>query len=204
MNANQTATRNAVVSVIFKNIKGTSFVGIRDYVSKPKKEGDVPQISNQTFLVGVNRRKRQENDLAKLKNFDLAPVIEKYGKAVSEKAHLALMIALEKVLATDEEKAILRAQNDATINRSDAQKDAYHWLCKGLKMHKETEDIYVDGYCVNKTVIQEATKHPDTRRDLTKAKDMIKKLAEYDDRLYRCFKVGNKATLRLQGIELPW
>lgn len=196
---NQAQIVKEVATVIFKNIKGTSFVGVRNYTSKSSGN----EVSNQTFLVGVNRVNRLKQDLEALQNFDLAPVVALYGP-IAEEAHLELIIALQKVLAPDSVKAILRAQNDKTINRSDGQKDAYIWLNAGLKMHKETGDIYVDGYCVNKTVLVAGEQKADTRRDKTKAKDLIKKLADVKDRKYRCFKVGNKATLKLQGITLPW
>lgn len=198
--SNQSTIVNAVVSVIFKNIKGTSFVGVRNYTSKSS--GD--QVSNQTFLVGVNRVKRLEQDLVALTNFNVAPVAKLYGQAVADKAKLDLMISLQKVLAPDNVKEMLRAQGDKTIRRSDGQKDAYTWLNAGLKLHNVTGDIYVDGYCINKTVLVEGTPQADIRKDLTKAKDLIKKLADLKDRKYRCFKVGNKATLKLQGITLPW
>lgn len=197
---NQQEIVKAVVSVIFKNIKGTSFVGVRNYTSKSSGN----EVSNQTFLVGVNRVKRLEQDLEALTNFDVAPVASKYGEVVAREAHLELIISLQKVLAPESVKAILRAQNDKTINRSDGQKDAYIWLNAGLKMHKETGDIYVDGYCVNKTVLVAGEAKEDRRKDKTKAKDLIKKLADLKDRKYRCFKVGNKATLKLQGVTLPW
>jgi hypothetical protein len=196
----QEMIRDAVVKLIFKKIKGTSFVGIRNYTSKSSGN----EVSNQTFLVGVNRTKRLQKDLAKLKGFDLKPVIDKYGKAVAEKAQLELIIALEKVLSSEEEKERLRAEGDSTIRRSDAQKDSYIQLANGLKMLKETEDIYVYGYMVKKTELVEGEKKEVKSQPKTKAKRMIKKLAECDDRHYRSFKVGNRATLKIQGIEMPW
>ena len=52
--------------VSVKNIKGTSFVGVKNYENK---EGE---ISNQTFLVGINYENLLKTDYDKLLNFDLS------------------------------------------------------------------------------------------------------------------------------------
>lgn len=189
---------NSIVKVIFSTINGNSFVGIEDYLSK------AGEVSNRVIHVGVDRTKRLEKDLVKLQNFDTTEISEKYGKVPTEKGHLELIIALQKVLATEKEKDVLRAQNDKTVNRSDAQKDAFIHLEKGVKMHIETKDLYVYGYTQSKTVIVPGVYKEVKSQVKTLAKNAIKKAAKLQDNDYRLFKAGNFANIKVQGITMPF
>ena len=114
--SNPLATLLTIVAV--KNIKGTSFVGVRNYQNK---EGE---ISNQTFLVGINYENLLKNDLQKLLDFDPLTLETNIDKDIVLQAHAELIISLRKRLADEETKAQLLAKGDATIKASEAQKDA--------------------------------------------------------------------------------
>lgn len=191
---------STIVKVIFSEINGNSFCGVNDYLSK------AGEISNRVIQVGVNREKRLVKDLEKLNNFDITPIVEKYGKTVAEKAHLELINSLQKVLATEEQKEILRAEKDTTIARSDAQKDAYFVIQeKGLKIHKETLDVYIWGYQVGqKEVLVKGEYKPVKSQAKTLAKREIQKLADVADRKFRLFKAGNFGEIKISGITLPF
>lgn len=189
----------SIVEVLFNNINGNSFVSINNYLSS------AGEVSNRVIQVGVNRSKRLAADLETLKGFDVTEVAEKYGKVVADKAKLEMIISLQKVLASEKEKEVLRAQNDATINRSDAQLDAYYVIQeKGLKIHKETKDVYVWGYTQSKEVLVEGVYKVVKSQAKTLAKKMITKQANLKDSTFRLFKAGNLAQIKLQGVTLPF
>jgi len=189
------AKLNQVATLVAcKTIKGTSFVGIRNY------KNSQGEVSNQTFVVGINYAKLLQNDLDKLKAFDIAPLIAKYDKETVAKAYQELLESLVKRTASELEKEILRANGDATINRSDAQSEAYVNVAKGLKMQDDC--LYIYGLSVRKTVI-EAIEYPTVKSQLkTIVKNEIKKLADLKETKYKQFKLGSLETLNIQGFEI--
>ena len=180
--------------VAVKTIKGTSFVGVQNY------ENSNGEISNQTFLVGINYGKLLENDLKTLLAFDIQPLIAKYDKDIVSKAYSELLVSLTKRTATEFEKEILRASNDSTINRSDAQADAFKSVAKGLK--SKDGSLYIYGLCVKKTVLVEGD-YPTTQSQLkTIVKNEIKRSANLKELKYKQFKLGEFETLKIQGLSL--
>ncbi len=189
-----TKIQNIATLVACKTIKGTSFVGVKNY------ENSKGEVSNQTFVVGINYGKLLENDLKTLQAFDILPLIEKYDKEIVSKAYAELLTSLTKRTATEFEKEILRASNDSTINRSDAQSDAYESLAKGLKA--KDGSLYIYGLCVKKTVLIEGV-YPTVKSQLkTIVKNEIKKNANLKELKYKQFKLGEFETLNIQGLSL--
>lgn len=184
--------------VAVKNIKGTSFVGVRNY------ENRQGEVSNQTFVIGINYANLLKNDLKKLKSNEVKrQVVALYqgnDKETVKKAYFELVTSLEKRTATEEEKAKLKAQGDATINRSEAQKGAYTQLANGLKTQDNALFIY--GLCVRKTILKKGEYKTSNPRAKTLIKNKIKKFAELRETKYKQFKLGNLETLKLQGIEI--
>jgi len=198
MNTTQTTiekTLNNVATIVAcKTINGTSFVGVRNY------ENSKDEVSNQTFVVGINYANLLDNDLKTLKAFDIKPLIAKYNKEVVTKAYTELLNSLIKRTATELEKAILRASNDSTINRSDAQSDAYENVAKGLKM--KDNNLYIYGLCVKKTVLVEGN-YPTVNSQLkTIVKNEIKKSANLKETKFKQFKLGNLEELNIQGFTI--
>ena len=194
-----TSTANKVL-VELNEVQGNTFVSIRNYTNKVKKEGEIPEVSNQVIQIGVNRTKRLQKDLETLKAFDITEVADKFGQETADKAKLALIISLQKVLASEEEKKVLRAQGDKTIKRSDAQKDAYAVIHpKGMKYNYETKELYINGYKTFKEVIKEGYKKPVNSRALTLAKNKIKYDANLLDNNYRNFRIKEIGLLKING-----
>jgi len=182
--------------VASKTIKGTSFVGVRNY------ENSKGEISNQTFVVGINYANLLENDLDTLTNFDLNPILKKYPteRLTVLKAYNELLTSLVKRTATEVEKEKLRQANDLTIKQSDAQTDAYTTIGKGLS-HKDNE-LYLFGLSVRKTVLK-AIEYPTTNsRIKTIIKNDIKKQSDLKDLKVRRFKLGGFETLKMQGFTI--
>ena len=193
-NTIETKLNNVATLVACKTIKGTSFVGIRNY------KNSQGEVSNQTFLVGINYGKLLQNDLDKLKAFDITPLIAKYDKETVANAYKELLTSLTIRTASEVEKEILRASGNATINRSDAQSDVYIDVAKGLKMQDNC--LYIYGLSVRKKVI-ETIEYPTVKSQLkTIVKNEIKKLANLQETKYKQFKLGNLETLNIQGFEI--
>lgn len=194
MNSIAKKLQNISTLVAVKCINGTSFVGVRNY------ENSNGEVSNQTFLVGIDYGKLLESDLETLKAFDIKPLIKEFDKEVVTKAYNELLTSLVKRTATELEKAILRENGDATINRSDAQSDAYVQLAKGLKA--QGDNLYIYGLCVRKEVIVSGDYPTTNSRELTIVKNRIKKDANLKETKYKQFKLGATETLKIQGLEI--
>lgn len=180
--------------VACKTIQGTSFVGVRNY------ENSKGEVSNQTFLVGINYGKLLENDLKTLQAFDVLPLVAKHGKEVVMKAYQEMLASLTKRTASEFEKEILREANDSTIKRSDAQSDAYTTLAKGLKA--KDENLFIYGLCVKKTVLVEGNYPTVNSRLKTIVKAEITKSANLRGGKFKQFKLGAFETLNIQGLKL--
>jgi hypothetical protein len=179
-----------------KTIKGTSFIGIRNYANK---QGEV---SNQTIIAGITYENCLLNDFKVLQeNKDkVFGILQKdYSTELVETAYNNVYVSLEKRLSSDEVKEALRQQNDKTIGLSDGQKNAYIHLTKGVKLHIETMQIHVFGLVVRKTVIKPIEYKETKSRDLTLAQNKIKKVCEFKQDKYRNF-IFDKAEVQLQGI----
>lgn len=201
-NVVSTITRklNQVATIVAcKTINGTSFVGVRNYTNK---QGEV---SNQTFLVGINFIKLLQNDLAKLKAFDIKPLFAEYDKEIVTKAYSELVTSLVKRTASEIEKEVLRANNDKTIAQSDRQHDLYTPLAKGLKTKVDengVEFLYLSGLSVRKEVLEAIEYKPTKSQVKTIVKRKIEKLAELRIKKYRMFKLGRLEDLQIQGVTI--
>jgi hypothetical protein len=193
-----TISKNSQLLATAKTIKGTSFVGLRNYTNS---QGET---SNYTVLVGINFENVLKNDMKSLienKKSIVAELLKTYKSEVIEKAFENVFTSLEKRLSSEAEKEVLRQQNDLTISKSDAQIDAYHHLAKGVKLHIDTLKIHIFGLVVKKTVLQAVEYKAVNSRELTIVQNKIKKLANFKQEKYRTF-IFDKTDLKMQGIEL--
>jgi hypothetical protein len=180
--------------VAVKTIKGTTFIGVRNYKNQ---QGEV---SNQTFIGGINYDNLLKNDLEKLLSFDKKQLGEKFEKEVVEKSYTELVESLKKRTATKEEKAELLANGDKTMVRSEAQKEAYTDVCKGLRI--KDNHLYIFGLIVNKTILEKGVYKDVKSKPETICKNEIKKLADLRETKFKNFKLGEKETLALQGVTI--
>ena len=190
--------KNLKLLVTAKTIKGTSFVGIRDYQNKQN------EISNYTINAGISYENVLIHDFTNLKNkqTEIVAVLKKsYPIAIIEKAYSEVYNSLEKRLSDEQTKAKLRAKGDETIARSDAQINAYINLAKGVKLHKDTMQLHVFGLVVKKTILQPIEYKQTKSRELTIVKNKIEKLCEFKQSKYRTF-IFYKAVVKMQGIEI--
>jgi hypothetical protein len=192
----KTLTQNISLVLTAKTIKGTSFVGIRNYENKQL------EISNQTILVGItyeNCLVHDFNALKESKETVFAELSKKYPIALIELAFAKVYDSLEKRLSSEDVKEKLRLENDTTIARSDAQINAYTRISKGIKIHKESDKLHVFGLVIKKTVIKAIEYKKVNSSDLTIAQNIIKKLCNFKQNKYHTF-IFDKAEVKIQGF----
>lgn len=190
--------KKAVVTAVAKTIKGTAFIGVRGYTNK---EGE---ISNYLVIGGISYEKALEHDFnaLKTKQIEVIAELEKtYSKEVITKAFTNVYESLEKRLSSEEVKEALRAQGDKTIRQSDAQSEAYITLAKGVRLHKETQQIHIFGMVAKKTVLKAIEYKATNSRELTIVQNKIKKLCEFKQDKIRTF-IFDKAEIKLQGVTI--
>ena len=176
--------RIGLVEIVSKTIRGTSFVGVRGYENK---QGE---ISNQTFLVGVDYNKAKKRDVAKVMGFDLAKYIRESNTQFDD---VLLAKAQTKILSS------LQAPNK---KQSDAQKESYEHIGNGVKRHIITKDVFVYGFSCKKTILQEGEYPITNSRPLTLAQKELKKAMNLTSAKYRQFKVANSGEVKMRGFDL--
>lgn len=189
---------NLGLVLVAKTIKGTSFVGINNYENK---QGEV---SNQTIVAGITYENCLVNDfkvLQEKQNEIFETLGKEFSNEVLETAYKNVYTSLEKRLSSEEVKEALRQQNDKTILLSDAQKDAYIHITKGIKVNKETSQIHVFGLVVRKKVVKAIEYKQTNSRELTIAQNKIKKFCDFKQDKYRNF-IFDKAEVKIQGITI--
>lgn len=202
--------KKAVITAVAKTIKGTSFVGIRNYETKRG------EVANYTILVGMSYERLLANDMKALadKQEDIFNELPKqfvkeiegyFSLEVLTQAYKNVADSLEKRLSSDAVKEVLRAENDPTIKASDAQLDAYELIAKGIKRHKETGEIYIFGVQMQKKVIVEAPEETKTKgstpRAMTLAQNAIKKFCDFKQDKYRTFSFDG-SEIAIQGVTI--
>lgn len=186
---------------IFKNMDGAQFIGIREYENANK------GISNYTILVNASYARILENDLKKLQELPLSTLkklVGKYGKALIKKHLDAMILSLQTRMLSEDEKELLREQGNATLNRSDAQKNAYDSTDTAMKAKDEI--VHITGLVVAKQVIKmdevAEGKKPSIPTVSALAKKEIEKLANLTGSKYRTFKINQAQTIVISKHEL--
>ena len=178
----------------FSGLNGAKYIGIEGYENK------FGEIANFKINVNISSLSAKEKDLESLKavtNDDLQGIAEEnnYPMETMEKALNNLI--------TRGEKNISKNKEDRT-NQSKGQDDAYLYLTNGVKMHKESLTMFVVGLRETKKVIVEGVYEDkeDTRRELTKCQDAIKKHCDLRMLRFREFEVGQMDAINITGTTL--
>jgi hypothetical protein len=190
--------KTEVLTAVAKTIKGTSFVGLRNYTNKQGEK------SNQTILAGYSHEKALECDFLSLqenKDKIFAELEKSHAKELIQTAFDNVFKSLETRLSSDEVKAKLREENNPTLKASDAQANAYIHLAKGVKLCKETDEIHVFGLVVKKSIIEAIEYKPVNSRELTIVQNKIKKICNFKQDKIRTF-IFIKSEVQLQGITI--
>ena len=129
-----TNLKRAKIEIAMKKINGTSMLSVNNYTNLQD------EISNQTVLVGFNYEKRLLKDLTSMKKYSTKKAIVKLynseNKELVKSTYNKLLKSLIKRTSSDEVKAELLKNGDSTIVKSQAQKEAYETIAKGLNEKK--------------------------------------------------------------------
>ena len=174
-------SRNLKAEIIAKTIKGTSFVGVRNYTNSKG------EISNQTFLVGADYGKAKNADIETVRNFNISPLISEQ---------------LSETLLIEAKNAILKGLEKPSTSHSEAQANTYETLTTGLKRHIDNDTIHLVGFAISKTVIEPGTYKHVNSRPLTIAKKQLTKAMDLKTSKYRNFKLGNANELIMKGVTI--
>jgi hypothetical protein len=170
----------------FDEIKGAKFITIKGYESSTSGE-----VANHTINVNVSVENAKKADLEYLKSItesQLGLIAESFNAPfeLAEKALNELIVSAERNLSKDNR-----------TNQSVGQTDAFVQLGKGLKIHKDTMEVYVSGFANNKHVIVEGV-YPTSNKQLkTLIKDEIRK--GFKMRKFRTFKIGHADSISVSG-----
>lgn len=193
----KTQTQQNNVIAIGKTFKGSTFVG----TTYRNSQGE---LSRQLIVSGITYENLLVNDFNSLQanqNVVFSTLEKSYSIDLITLAYNNVFSSLEKRLSSDETKAKLLADKDSTIVRSQAQKDAYTHLAKGIKVHNDTNEIHVFGLVVKKRVL-EAVEYKETKsKELTIVQNKIKKLCEFKQSKYKTF-IFQQGEFKMQGLTL--
>jgi hypothetical protein len=193
----KTQTQNNNVVAVGKTIKGTTFVG----TTYRNAQGE---LSRQLIVSGITYENLLQHDFDSLQanqNNVFSSLEKKYSVELITLAYNNLFSSLEKRLSSDETKAKLLAEKDTTIIRSQAQKDAYTHVAKGIKQHNETNEIHVFGLCVKKTILEPIEYKETKSKELTIVQNKIKKLCEFKQTKYKTF-IFQQGEFKMKGLTL--
>jgi hypothetical protein len=162
------------------------FVSIRNYQNKND------EVSNYLINLGINYKDLQREDLALLsflssEDFNFPTIAQPFAND----AYNELIESLIKNIDKD-------IENHTTMSK--AQLDTYTTIAPNVKIHNETEEIYITGYIIRKTIITPGNYKARNKRPKTIAKDTIRKVFKASQ--YRQFILKKIGTIRLNGLEL--
>ena len=193
----KTQTQQNNVIAIGKTFKGSTFVG----TTYRNAQGE---LSRQLVVSGITYENLLQHDFDSLQanqNVVFSTLEKNYSFELITLAYNNLFTSLEKRLSSDETKAKLLAEKDTTIVRSQAMKDAYTHLAKGIKQHNETREIHVFGLVVKKTIL-EAVEYKETKsKELTIVQNKIKKLCDFKQTKYKTF-IFQQGEFKMKGLTL--
>lgn len=193
----KTQTQQNNVIAIGKTFKGSTFVG----TTYRNAQGE---LSRQLIVSGITYENLLLNDFESLQanqNVVFSSLEKKYSVELITLAYNNLYSSLEKRLSNPETKAKLLAENDTTIVRSQAQKDAYTHVAKGIKVHNETNEIHVFGLCVKKTILEPIEYKETKSKELTIVQNKIKKLCDFKQNKYKTF-IFQQGEFKMKGLTL--
>ena len=176
----------------FDGLKGASFIGIKEYLNAHG------EIANINLLTNVSTMNAKKNDLERLK-----AVTESELNALAKDGSISIdvfKVALSELIASGE-KNCSEESSDHTVS-SQAQADAYVHISKGVKLHKDTMNLFIDGFLHKKVVLVKGEYPVKNQRDKTIAKEKIGKYCKLRMLDYRQYNLGNAEQILVNGSTL--
>lgn len=195
-------TKEKSLIAVASTIKGTSFAYIKKYYSKTS-----GMVNNYSILLGYSNENAIENDYQIISDKNAKLIVfealsNQFSSEAILKAFNELLYSLEKRTASPEFKAELLAQNDATMNRSKGQIDAYTYLSKGVTLHNDTKQVHIIGLEINKVFVEKKEDvKPTNSKENTIIKRKIEKLLNFRQSKIRRF-TFEETQISLQGLKI--
>lgn len=146
------------------------------------------ELARHTILLGANHETAYKKDLAKLL------ILEPRLDGIKKQACLELIDSLKNSL----EKGI--GQND-----NNTRKDIYEYLpVKGLKMHKETKQLYLQGYTVSKEVLENGEYKEVKSSEKTIAKNELRRLGRLSKIREFVLSIENLKGVKINGKNIEF
>jgi len=158
-----------------ESLTGSTFIKIENYYS-----GTTSEVSDVVVNINVSYDNAKAKDLLYLQNVDINDYVKKTG--------------LEFELLSQAKEELINSLIKPQKNLSDAQTNAYTHYSSAIKRHNVTGEIYVMGTSISKKTIIEGDEKADTRKPLTRAKDIFR--SELRTGKIRLFKVSNIQLLK--------
>ncbi|TXG76207.1 hypothetical protein E6Q11_05240 [Candidatus Dojkabacteria bacterium] len=164
----------------FSKKKGCTFIRIADYRNA---EGE---LSDVTVNIGISMANAKAKDIETLEAMNVRDLFKEREDVTFD----LLETARQELLSA------LKAPNKAM---SEAQIDAYSHICKGVKVHNETNELHIYGFKIDgtKAIKEKGDYKADTRKPLTKAKDLIRKGLKSPH--YRQYKLSALGSVKFKG-----
>lgn len=169
---------------VISQIKTPSFVRVLNY-SNDKGNGEV---ANYTINLGISYANAKQSDTEFLKDANNFKDID-FGSV--------------KHLAEQARKEMLESRVNpkrATVNRSEAQTEAYITVCPNVRVHKESGRVFIYGLVVRKDVVKEGSYDKVDSSPLTIAKRKIEKTLKATQ--FRQLAFDKLDTVKAKGEEI--
>lgn len=115
------------------------------YISINGYKNDYNEIANHNININYKFSQINEKDIEIINSITTADLRELVDSLSEKYAFLTI---------NDFEKALYRMKNPSKV-KSDAQKDAYTYIGKGIKVHNESGRIFLSGIFRQKSIIQD-------------------------------------------------
>lgn len=169
----------------FASLKGAKFIGIQGY------RNEYGEIANHILNVNVDIRKAKEKDLETLKSFS-HELLQHYCALHNVRIEIGMQ-ALKELIHSAERN--LTSDNRTT--KSIAKTNTYFSLGKGLRLRKDTLEVYVSGFANSKEVIVEGKYPSRNKQEKTIIKDEIRKYLKMSK--FKNFNLGKVDTISVTG-----
>ena len=174
----------------FDNLNGAKFVSIKNH--KSSTTGEIANIEINTNVNVMNSKKKDVETISNVTDAILREIANEYSLPFDE-----MKKAYAKLLES-KKRNISENKNERT-KQSQAMSDAFYHVTKGLKLNKTTGELYVEGFVINKTVIQKGEYKKRNKRISTLCKDAIEKHFDLRMKKYRTLKLSNIQTIKMSG-----
>jgi hypothetical protein len=162
-----------------ESLKGSTFIKIENYYS-----GTTGEVQDAVVNINVSYENSKAKDLLYLQNVDINDYVNRTG--------------IEFNLLTQAKDELINSLIKVYKVMSNAQTNAYTHYSSAIKKHNDTGNIFIFGTSLSKKTIIEGDTKPDTRKPLTRAKDVFR--SELSTGKYRLYKVSNIQLLKRGNV----